>query len=145
MRLILSFVLILAALVSALLLHAELTDPGGKSAKAMEHQDRSRDLLQLEVGNAPILVVDSAERPSRPKPSNEPPAPGPDPVPEPERLPEPKPQRFVFLEPGGTISQIAEEQLGETKRMNEVLELNGWTEEDARRLHPGTKVLLPPK
>ncbi len=145
MRLILSFVLILAALVSALLLHDELTDPGGKSANAMEHQDRSRDLLQLEVGKAPILVVDSPAHPSGPKPSNEPRAPGPDPVPEPLPPPKPLSQRFVFLEPGGTISQIAEEQLGTIQRMNEVLELNGWTEEDARRLHPGTKVLLPAK
>lgn len=141
MRLLLSFVLIVAALVSALLLHAELTGGDDPAVKAAESQDRMRDRLTLVVGEAPILVVESEEQhhSSRRKP------PAPVPQPDPRPVPPPRAQRFVFLEPGGTISEVAEKQLGTLKRTNEILELNGWTEEDARRLQPGTKILLPPK
>jgi len=138
MRLLLSFVLIVAALVSALLLHAELTGGGDLAVKAAESQGRMRDRLSLELGEAPILVLESEKPAPAPKPL--PPDPGPDPRPDPRPS-----QRFVFLEPGGTISEVAEKQLGTLKRTNEILELNGWTEEDARRLRPGTKILLPPK
>jgi len=143
MRLLLSFVLIVAALVSALLLHAELTGGGDLAVKAAESQDRMRDRLSLELGEAPILVLESEKQTPAPKPPA--PDPGPEPRPDPRPSPTRPPQRFVFLEPGGTISEVAQKQLGTMKRTNEILELNGWTEEDARRLHPGTKILLPPK
>jgi hypothetical protein len=138
MRLILSLLLIVGALAAALLLHQELTNAGGQTAKAASRQDRSRDLLQLSLGEAPVLVVDRREekRPLAPEPE-------PGPLPDPQPGPSPAPQRFVFLEAGGTISGIAHKHLGKAARANEVLELNGWTEADARSLRPGTKVLLP--
>jgi len=147
MRLLLSFLLIIAALVSALLLHEELTDAGGKPVEAANLGDRTRDLLQLRLGEAPILVVNSRKKrqsrnqtPGGPQPI--PPEPDPRPAPDPEPAPAP-PQRFVFLEANGTLSEVSLKHLGTSHRWKEILELNGWTEAQSRKLQAGTKILLP--
>jgi hypothetical protein len=143
MRLLLSFLLIIAALVSALLLHEELTDAGGKPVEAANLGDRTRDLLQLRLGEAPILVVNSRRKnqPRNPAPSVPQPTP-PEPAPEPAPA---TPQRFVFLEANGTLSEVSLKHLGTSHRWKEILELNGWTEAQSRKLQAGTKILLPAK
>jgi len=66
------------------------------------------------------------------------------------RLSEPPPEsepesRTVWLVEGQTISELAQTHLGSSRRWHEILELNGWTEDDARRLGVGTPVRLPAK
>ncbi len=51
--------------------------------------------------------------------------------------------RTVTLSGGQTLYGLAQEHLGSGNRWPELLELNQWTEEDALRLPPGTKVKLP--
>ena len=108
---------------------------------------RSDDLLVLELGgdhmplDAALRAVAArgaqAEYPPATRPESEPP-PG-----------EAKPsvpleaERWVELEAGQTISELARVHLGRSRRWREVLELNGWTEEQARRLRVGTQVRLP--
>jgi hypothetical protein len=78
------------------------------------------------------------------------PAPEPEPTPaapegEPKAEPAPAPaERWVELGAGQTISELARAHLGSAKRWREVLQVNGWTEEQARKLRPGTRVKLPP-
>ncbi|MCA8953466.1 MAG: hypothetical protein KDE27_28395 [Planctomycetes bacterium] len=55
------------------------------------------------------------------------------------------PGREVELQPGQTISHLASRHLGTVRRYREILELNGWSEAESRRLAPGTKVKLPPE
>jgi nucleoid-associated protein YgaU len=49
----------------------------------------------------------------------------------------------VELEPRQTLSVLARKHLGSANRFKEILELNGWTDADARRLRPGQKVRIP--
>ena len=51
--------------------------------------------------------------------------------------------RTATLSGGQTLYGLAQEHLGSGNRWPELLELNQWTEEDALRLPPGTKVKLP--
>ena len=53
--------------------------------------------------------------------------------------------RTVTLSAGQTLYGIAREHLGSGDRWPELLELNQWTAEDARRLPAGTVVKLPDK
>ena len=65
---------------------------------------------------------------------------------EPTEDPEPEPRgdlREVALGESQTIQDVSMEHLGTTKRWMEILELNGWTEEEARKLRVGTMVKLP--
>ena len=69
---------------------------------------------------------------------------GPSPTP-PGPAVEPPAYREVELQSGQTISHIASEHLGTMRRAGEILELNGWTEVEARRLPIGTVVKIPPR
>ncbi len=53
--------------------------------------------------------------------------------------------REVELQSGQTISHLASQHLGTMRRSHEILELNGWTEAEARRLRIGTLVKIPPR
>ena len=49
----------------------------------------------------------------------------------------------MVLRSGQTIFGLAREHLGSAVRYREILECNGWTEEQAARLPAGTRVVLP--
>ena len=75
-------------------------------------------------------------------PPSDGPTPGPEPGPQPQ--PQPGPQfREVELQPNETISHLSQRHLGTMRRYREILELNGWSEQQSRRLTVGTVVRLP--
>lgn len=49
----------------------------------------------------------------------------------------------VTLGPGQTPIHLAKKYLGDGNRFREILELNGWTDADTRRLQTGTRVKIP--
>jgi nucleoid-associated protein YgaU len=49
----------------------------------------------------------------------------------------------VVLAEGQTLIHLARKHLGDGNRFRDILELNGWTEVESRRLKPGTKVKIP--
>jgi nucleoid-associated protein YgaU len=49
----------------------------------------------------------------------------------------------VTLAEGQTPIHLARKHLGDGNRFREILALNGWTEQDARRLRPGQSVKVP--
>jgi len=49
----------------------------------------------------------------------------------------------VVLQPRQTLIDLAKKHLGSGARFNEILQINGWTEADARRLKAGRKVKIP--
>lgn len=49
----------------------------------------------------------------------------------------------VPLPKGKSLIHLAKQYLGDANRFRELLELNGWTEKDARTLREGTKVKIP--
>ena len=51
--------------------------------------------------------------------------------------------KTVLLKRGQTLIHLAKEHLGDGNRFRDLLECNGWTETDARRLAEGTKVRVP--
>ena len=62
------------------------------------------------------------------------------------RPPTPAPapaERIVRLRAGQTIYGLAREHLGAAARYREILERNGWSEQQAARLPTGTPVKLP--
>lgn len=62
-----------------------------------------------------------------------------------EPPPEPAPPAWfeVLLAEGQTPIHLARRHLGDGNRFREILALNGWSEDDARRLRPGQKVKIP--
>jgi nucleoid-associated protein YgaU len=54
-------------------------------------------------------------------------------------------EAVVILGKGQTLFAIAKKHLGSATRYKEILKHNGWTEAQAKRLPPGTKVKLPPR
>ncbi|MEZ5990069.1 MAG: hypothetical protein R3F30_13265 [Planctomycetota bacterium] len=143
----LTLLAILGALLAAALLHEELTGDARREAEAAERAERSGHVLDLVVGgDAPILVLQGSPAPG-PEPSPGPgvePGPGPEPAPGPRDEPAPADgTQTVFLPDGKTISHLCQQYLGSPKRYREVLELNGWTEEQATHLKAGTPVKMP--
>jgi len=67
------------------------------------------------------------------------------PTPAPTPAPAPAEQAFttVVLAEGQTLIHLARKHLGDGNRFRDILELNGWTEVESRRLKPGTKVKIP--
>lgn len=67
-------------------------------------------------------------------------------LPEPVQPDEPPPPAAWFevvLAEGQTPISLARKHLGDGNRFREILALNGWSEDDARRLRPGQKVRIP--
>lgn len=87
---------------------------------------------------APVVTPDPGPEESDP-PRTDPPRTDP-PQPDP---PSPARPREVALSPGETVSHLARRHLGSVRRYTEILELNGWTERESRRLPAGTLVKLP--
>lgn len=86
---------------------------------------------------------ESAPAPDAADPAQQPPE---EPVAGPEVVPPPaaEPQfKTVLLKRGQTLIHLAKEHLGDGNRFRDLLECNGWTETDARRLAEGTKVRVP--
>lgn len=87
---------------------------------------------------------------------NQPPPPGAGPEPGPGGVaptapPDPPPAptgdgaatKVVTLKRGQTLIHLAKEHLGSGNRFRELLDLNGWSDAEARRLAEGTKVRVP--
>ena len=89
-------------------------DPGGGDTPGGE-------LGGVELGGIEPLVVDDPVQP----------------------LVVPGGTRWVVLGKGDTVYDLAIEHLGAGGRWREILELNGWTERQAKRLDVGTSVKLP--
>lgn len=87
-----------------------------------------------------------------PAPSHQDPAPGPKervveppkvaPVPQTPEVPQPT-WKTVKLRRGQTLIHLAKEHLGNGNRFRDILQLNGWTEAQARRLSEGQEVKVP--
>ncbi len=97
--------------------------------------------LDLIVGGkAPLLRLPSPAKSqkrshlaSSPKPNPKPSSPKP-----------PGTKRWITLQKGQTLYGICVKILQDPGALEQVLKLNGWSEEDARSLKPGTRVQLPP-
>ena len=57
--------------------------------------------------------------------------------------PPPEPPRTIVVQPGETLGQIAQRELGTVKRLPEILELNAI--EDPDLVRAGTTLRLPPR
>jgi nucleoid-associated protein YgaU len=77
---------------------------------------------------------DGAAAPSPPKPADDGPAPAPSPQ---------EPFVYVTLGERQTLIHIARKYLGDANRFREIVELNGWSEADTRRLKTGQRVKIP--
>ncbi len=101
----------------------------------MAPAQRVRD---LEVRQESVPVLDGAgQDPKQP----------PEPVVDPDQVPLPTPTepqfKTVSLKRGQTLIHLAKEHLGNGNRFRELLECNGWTETQARRLPEGAQVKVP--
>jgi len=108
----------------------------------------ARNRLDLLVGgDAPLLQLSASSPKATQKPSlphkTFPLSPSPNPSSEPSPKP-PSTKRWIQLQKGQTLYGICKEVLKDPTRLEQVLKLNGWTEEDAKSLKPGTRVILPP-
>lgn len=102
----------------------------------------------------PIALIDEPAPAPAPRPDDadgRKPTPAPDQQPAPQLAPDdapPKPSdepayTTVTLGQGQTLIHLARKHLGDGNRFREILELNGWSEAESRRLKPGTKVKVP--
>jgi nucleoid-associated protein YgaU len=102
--------------------------------------DQAADLLHVRIGGErpPAPAPDERGDGLRVAPDPAPPGPAPGPV-------EPPPQepRTVVVQPGETLGQIAERELGTVRRLGEIVELNGI--EDPDDVQAGTELRLPPR
>ena len=126
------------ALFSSSLLGA-CGDPGGGAALSKE---TAPNRLRFEIGgDGPRLgdILAKAPRPAE--------AIAPVPVPPPELLSDGPARKWreVRLAPGQTLSQLCAAELGSAGRWKEVATLNGWSEEQVRRLPSKALVRLPPE
>lgn len=114
---------------------------GGQEADLRASLARARAALVPPSATPPVEPLRDSVEPTR----EAPPVPVPDPVP-PEPRPAPPPaERTVVLEQGMTLYSIAREHLPGRPEdgVRRILERNGWTEAQVRRLPRGTKVKLP--
>jgi nucleoid-associated protein YgaU len=101
-------------------------------------------LAMVDGAAAPAANAEAQSSPSSAAPS----APAP-PVAEPASATpkasttEPAAYFVVQLAPKQTLIHLAKRHLGDGNRFRELMELNGWSEADARRLQPGTAVKIP--
>jgi nucleoid-associated protein YgaU len=83
------------------------------------------------AANGPAADVGPSEPPAGPPSAAAPP-------------PQPRPEWIeVPLEPRQTLMDLAQKYLGTSRRFKEIMELNGWSDRDARRLKVGTVVKIP--
>ncbi len=107
---------------------------------------RSPDGVPDGVGTPEPSPSAPAPQPAVPEPAvPQPTVPAPQPaVPQPAEVPPPGPAyRVVELGRHQTLIQLAKQHLGDGNRFREILQLNGWTDSDARRLPTGQKVRIP--
>jgi hypothetical protein len=125
------------ALVGCLLLGA-CGDPGTAALR----QEQAPTRLRFEIGgDAPRLGEILAKAPRAQE------VPSPVPVPPPELLSDGPARKWreVRLAPGQTLSQLCAAELGSAGRWKEVATLNGWSEDQVRRLPAKALVRLPPE
>lgn len=93
----------------------------------------------------PGPVADAAPPERGPSASDGSPDPDPQALPEQPVAPPPSaPAWFeVALGPRQTLMDLAQEHLGSARRFKEIMDLNGWSDRDARRLRVGTMVKIP--
>ena len=113
---------------------------------AADDDARSEDLVRVRIGGdrPPTVVPQPDDRGGDDHEITwDPPPPGPDdrdaPLP-PDPTPAP---RTVVVQPGETLGQIAQRELGTVRRLPEILELNGI--DDADLVRAGTKLKIPPR
>lgn len=97
------------------------------------------DELVLELGGDGIPIAEllrRAEAMQRERPEIEVP-----PIPEPPAPPQRT--RLEYLAEGETLSTFCQRVLGQSRRWQEVQELNGLSDDDLRRLAPGTPIRVP--
>ena len=100
---------------------------------------RDGDLLHVRIGGErpppADLTRDEDAEGRRLAPDPPPVEPAPDPAPRSDT------RRTVVVQPGETLGQIAQRELGSVTRLPELLELNGIA--DADRVRAGTELVLP--
>ena len=114
---------------------------GGKDRPELPRDPLVLDLGSGDVPLGQLLHPGRATQQAVPAPTPRPDPAARQPAPSPPR-PEPE-AREVRLGPGETIVDLCDRWLGDANRWPEVVELNGWTELQTRRLRPGTVVVLP--
>lgn len=119
---------------------------GGQEADLRASLARARAALMPASATPAVEPLRDSVEPTR----EAPPVPAPDPAPPEPAPPEPRPapppaERTVVLEQGMTLYSIAREHLPGRPEdgVRRILERNGWTEAQVRRLPRGTKVKLP--
>lgn len=114
---------------------------GGQEANLRESLARARAALVPASVTPPVEPQRESVEPTRIAP----PMPAPEPAPPDPRPAPPPTERTVVLEPGMTLYSIAREHLPGRPEdgVRRILERNGWTEAQVRRLPRGTKVKLP--
>lgn len=112
---------------------------GGEQASLRE----ALHAVGVEVAPRPRAEV--TDVPPGPVEQVPPPGPGEQPQPQPQPTPAPAPQETWFtveMKSGDSLIQIAKKHLGNGNRFRDILKWNGWSEDDALTLRPGTKVKL---
>lgn len=156
MRAVLSGVLIFGALASSCSESAAATVPSeGTLVLDLGGQQESLRAGLAAAGIAlgpPQRLRELPPDPPEPRPAADGAA-GPDaapaPAPQPEQQAPPVPEaeapqwKIVKLKRGQTLIHVAKEHLGNGNRFRDLLQLNGWTEADARRLPEGASVRVP--
>ncbi len=104
----------------------ELGGQAGRLADSLRRTDPAADTVAIPV--VPPVGSRTGSEESGPEP--DPPAPV-------------RTTRTVSLQAGGSLVGLCREWLGDGNRWREVMNLNGWTEADLRRLPIGTEVTLP--
>lgn len=79
---------------------------------------------------------------SEPLPDTPPPGPAIEPGPQPTPAAPPETWFTVEMKTGDSLIQIAKKHLGNGNRFRDILKWNGWSEDDALTLRPGTKVKM---
>jgi nucleoid-associated protein YgaU len=120
---------------------------GGNQPSLRKALERAGLAVTPPVDLSPAVAVPPPDTADAPKPtpsarrgSDEAPK-----LPTPTPTPTPVEQAFttVVLAEGQTLIHLARKHLGDGNRFRDILELNGWTEVESRRLKPGTKVKIP--
>ncbi|MGA0869921.1 MAG: hypothetical protein ACO3UM_13420 [Planctomycetota bacterium] len=112
------------------------------SGAAALRQEQAPDRLRFEIGGDGPRLGEILARAPRPDEEI-----SPVPVPPPEVLSDGPARKWreVRLAPGQTLSQLCAAELGSAGRWKEVATLNGWSEDQVRRLPAKTLVRLPPE
>lgn len=105
--------------------------------------------LREDLRAAGVVILSSIPKTPPEVPQAAPPQPerAPDEVPQQTPVPPPQPVQEVpstTLREGETLIHVARRALGDGRRYRDLMQWNGWTDQQSRRLAIGTKVKLAP-